>query len=264
MTYNAKWLENIFFSHIKTDFHNNIINITVPGFFGQENKDLKVSLFKNENTYFINDNGYALKSLNCNSDFSSQPNLSSSFENGVFYNSFSQIFHFLKYFHRLIYISNLNFYEDHAEAILQKCNIQSSPDEAPSPTNKDEIINSLKSGFKFIDDGDKIHLHIATGYTGISSLHTAYTFESKDGKIVISDRYKGEYEGEIFEALYWYNDEITPYKSLITQVCKHYQVEFDGRNIFVTVEPDKVISGFFRFLNAAVVLSQLRRTIDLD
>ena len=92
----------------------------------------------------------------------------------------------------------------------------------------------------------------------------AFLIETLDEKhIRISDRKKNKIEGEIFEAFYWSNDDISPYTPFVSKVAERFGAEFDGRNLYLTEKSTAFFGAVLRFFNLAVVLSEFGHNITL-
>lgn len=98
----------------------------------------------------------------------------------------------------------------------------------------------------------------------LSSVRCVCSIESTpDGRIRISDRRKGNFEGDIFENFYFGNDDLTPYSRFITKIASRFGGEFDGKNIYLTEKPENFFKAAVKFFNMAVILSLFGQKIAL-
>ena len=77
--------------------------------------------------------------------------------------------------------------------------------------------------------------------------------------IRISDRKKGNIEGEIFESFYFGHDDISAYSDYINKFCQRFGAEFDGKNIWLVCRNEDVVKSLYSFINLAVLLSEFGR-----
>lgn len=212
-------LARMFFEKIEKRISENVLTLKFPKFFGST--DLKVSIHKAANIYYVHDNGCAIRHLSKQvKDQQKRDRIikrvchSCWIDKGSITGSFCSCFRFFYYLQRLVLIAHADLYY----WVDAKC--------------------SLSSG------------------------RTAFLMETlEDGHIRISDRRKGNIEGELFEGFYWDNDDIAPYSKFVSKLATRFGAEFDGRDVYLTDKKDNFYKAILRFFNLAVLLSEFGQDI---
>ncbi len=264
-------LNDMFFGKIEKKAAENVVTLKFPKFFGTT--DLKVSIHNVGDLYYIHDNGCAIKHLSkqikdtekcaralkkvCDSCWISK---------GRITGSFVSVSSFLYYLQRLIFIANADLFYTKAEKPLyyKEKNYLYLDAEKAEPINEAELFETLKSGIGFdYDENAGLYYWLDTRYSLFSG-RVSYLIETlENGIIRISDRKKGKTEGEIFEAFYWNNDDISLYTKFISKIADRFGGDFDGKNIYLTDKNENFCKAMFRFFNMAVLLSEFGHDIEL-
>ncbi len=266
-----KEIADIFFKSIEAKIKNNVITLKLAKFFGTT--DLKVSIHKTDGIYYIHDNGCAIKHLLKQiKDNAKCENVlkkvcgSCWIDKGRITGSFVSVSSFFYYLQRLIFIAHADIYYTKAEKPLyykQKDYIYIDTDKA-EPINETELLEKLKSGIGFdYDEKAGLYYWLDTRYSLFSSRASFLIETFENEKIRISDRHKGKIEGEIFEAFYWNNDDISLYNKFVLKVADRFGGEFDGRNIYLTDKKENFCKAAYKFFNMAVLLSEFGHDIEL-
>lgn len=264
-------LQQMFFGSFKTEFKDEILHITFPFFFGDT--ELKISIYTAEDIYIASDNGATLKLLRekveteefykillkvCNEQW---------IQNDEIIGIFSQPHRFYYYLCRLIFIANADtFYTRLKNCIYPKNDsyehIEIERREVFEPSF---LINELKETLSFSYDEDA-GLRIGLGMLySINCTNAAFLIETnEDGSITLSDGRKGKVEGEILESFYWNNDDIYEYEKLVKDLTGKFGVYLKEGNIYIDGPCEKFIEIWFKFINAAVLLSEMGAKIFLN
>lgn len=264
-------LADMFFGKIQKRVTENVITLKFPKFFGTA--DLKVSIHKAGNLYYIQDNGCAIKHLlkqtkdNAKCERALKKVCHNCWINkGRVTGSFVSVSSFFYYLQRLIFIAHADLFYTKVEKPLyykEKDYLYLDTEKA-EPINESELLEVLKSGIGFnYDENEGLYYWLDTRYSLFSG-RASYLMETlENGIIRISDIKKGKIEGEIFEAFYWNNDDISPYTKFVSKIADRFGGEFDGKNIYLTDKNENFCKAIFRFFNMAVLLSEFGHDIKL-
>lgn len=260
-----------FFEKVEKESSEKVMTLRLPKFFGTA--DLKVSIHKAEGLYYIHDNGCAIRHLSrrvndkqkcgrilkkvCHPCWLSK---------GRMTNSFCNTFTFFEYLKMLVFVAHADLYYTKAKCFLCYKDKGYSYVEADKAELLDEtlLLEKLQEGIGFSYDENQGLYYWVDVKCSISSARTFFQMETLEGgKIRISDRKKGKYEGEIFEEFYWCNDDITPYGKFVSKIVARFDAEFDGRDVYLTDKTENFCKAIFKFFNLAVLLSQFGHDIGL-
>ncbi len=264
-------LVSTFFDKIQTEISGNIATLRFPRFFGAT--DLKLSIHQVDGVYFVHDNGCAIRHLAkqvqdrekchrirrkvCHSGW---------IRSGCVTGDFMTASRFLQYLQILIFIAHADlFYTKLSEQIYRKNeNIPYQGPENAQPMDIAALLNELKKGIGFCyDENEGLSYWLDTRYSTFST-RAAFLLETLDkGQIRISDRRKGNVEGEIFEAFYWDHEDIAPYSKFIAKFAARFSAEFDGKDIYLTAKQENFYAAICKFFNLAVLLSEFGNKIEL-
>ena len=260
-----------FFKKIKKTVADNILTLKFSRFFGKT--DLKVSIHRVGDIYYIHDNGCAANHLlkqvgdkaKCERIIKKVCNKCWIDGNRIT-GSFITPFQFLYYLQNLIFIAHADIFYTRAEKQFYSVDKDYVfiPASKAEPLNEEVLIEQLKKAINFYYD-EKIGLYYWMDIKySLFSTRAAYLIETLEkGAIRISDKRKGNIEGEIFEAFYWNNDDIGPYSKFINKTVSRFGGEFDGRNVYLTEKQENFAGAIYRFLNIAVLLSEFGHDIRL-
>lgn len=263
-------LSNMFFSAIKTEYSQNVLKITIPGFFNES--DLVLSIHCVNEVYYVQDNGCAINRLKKRVDEDKLSRILNKvcskhwLKNGCVIGFFTGFHYFFYYLQKLIFIANGDLVYSRFEEQAYKAHIKErdyiDEDKAQS-FDYVKLLSDLKNDFSFgYDENCGLYFSIATTYS-LFSTHISFLIETIDDNICISDMRKGKTEGEIFEAFYWSNDDITPYEKFINKFTKRFNAEFKNENVYLTDKKENWIKAQFKFINLAVLLSEIGHNIKL-
>lgn len=263
---------DMFLSTVRTEKTGKICSLVIPDFFADTDGELKLSFVCIDGVYYVHDNGCAVRRLkaNCKSEAYKEKlekvYCDSMGEEKVV-GRFTQVFHFFHYIQVLIFISNADLIADSMEDKF--CFLDPEvkfPDvDSVEDTDMNVLLEKLKEG---ISAGSKNHDAVWIGVRSCYSLNSTsvgYLVERlEDGIFRISDKCKGNIEGEVFESFYWGNNDISRYSNYVNRYCKRFGGEFDGKDISVTaLSETDIVRSLFRFINLAVLLSEFGRLIRL-
>ena len=257
---NAPNFEKEFFGAIKTESDNKSLKITAKNFF--KTSDLELIITYKDDVYYINDNASAIKHLKKNFENYAEIIENSCHEtrlkNDIVYDNFTSGFHFTKYIQNLILLGNANlFYKNLDEEIFTKddaCMMEGNAEEC----DFNELIEMLKGVFEFKES----HLNIATTYHVFSN-RISFLFETEEETLKISDRFKGNIEGEVLECILWGRDSIDEYIPFMESIIKPFGAYFEDKNVYIKGNKSDFAKLLFSFFNAAVILSVIGGKIDL-
>lgn len=264
-------LSALFFDAIDSCTSGNKLTIHIPNFFCD--KSLVLSLHHYGDLYYIHDNGCAIDYLKTNvSDSDERNRILNAVCNeqwivdGKITGFFSQTYHFFYYLQRLIFIAHADLHHMKAERQFYDPNnshqyIDSQLGEAHDFA---KLLQSLKENMCFgYDENAGLYFRIDTTYS-LNSTTISFLIETLDDNTIrISDNRKGKIEGEIFESFYWSNDSLLPYRDFIETFTSRFGAYFDGENVYLIADQKDFISALLRFINLAVLLSELNRLIAL-
>jgi hypothetical protein len=130
------------------------------------------------------------------------------------------------------------------------------------PLDAAALLDELKNSIHFDYDENKgLYYWLDTNYS-FSSGRASFLVETLERKrIRISDKNKGKIEGEIFEAFYWDNDDISPYSKFLSKITARFGAEFDGRDVFLSDKAENLFPAMVKFFNLAVLLSEFGHDI---
>ena len=264
-------LEVIVCKNIEYKVVGNVVTLKIHKFF--ISSDLKLSIHKVGDIYYIHDNCCTIKNLNKRV----QDNIkcgrilrkvchSSWIDKGKITGSFINAYGFIYYLQKLIFVAYADLYYTKAVKHLyfkEKDYIYLSVRKAEL-INVNDLFVELKKGLCFdYDENEGLSYWIDMRYS-LFSTRSSFLIETlADGQIRISDRRKGKIEGEIFEAFYWDNDDISQYSKFIIKIAECFGAEFDGRDVYLTVKQKDFFRGICKFFSLAVLLSEFGHDIDL-
>lgn len=262
-------LARMFFEKIEKRISENVLTLKFPKFFGST--DLKVSIHKAANIYYVHDNSCAIRHLSKQvKDQQKRDRIikrvchSCWIDKGSITGSFCSCFRFFYYLQRLVLIAHADLYYTRAERPLyckEKGCIYVGAKNA-EPLGEAELLETLKGGIGFCYDENQGLYYWVDAKCSLSSGRTAFLMETlEDGHIRISDRRKGNIEGELFEGFYWDNDDIAPYSKFVSKLATRFGAEFDGRDVYLTDKKDNFYKAILRFFNLAVLLSEFGQDI---
>ncbi len=256
-------LSEIFFKKIKKETTGNIINLSFPGFFGTS--DLKISIHKVGEVYYVHDNGCAIKNLSkrltdkekrervlnkvCSSCWIDKNRVTGSFASPGY---------FVLYLQKLVLVAHADLYYTRAtKQLYQKEKGYTYMNERLAEAfDEQELLNALKKDISFgYDTNEGLYFWLDTSYV-FSSTRPAFLIESLDGgKICISDKRKGKYEGEILEAFYWDNKDISLHSRFVSKIAARFDADFDNKNLYLTYKKEQPVRAMFKFFNLSILLS---------
>lgn len=262
------------FSSVKTEYKDNCLEIVLPYFFA-ESGGLRLSICRSAGAYFVHDNGCALKVLRHRTETDAEfkrvfdrirKNLSLDGDKTV--GCFCQTSALLHYLQVLIFVAHADLYYEnlHEEGLYSDSDNIFPEKTKREPFDAQKLIKALtESVVGRYDKNIGLYLAVLTIYSLNSATVSFLIDETADGRIEISDCRKGLIEGEIFESLYWDNDDITPYSSYISRFCERFGAELRQSNVYLTAEnknSEDFAKAMFKFFNLAVLLSELGRMIE--
>lgn len=262
-------LASLFFKRINVSVSGNVMTVRFPQFFGTT--DLKVSIHSFGGLYYIHDNGCAIRHLSkhipdqtrcqrilkrvCHTCWTEKGRITGSFLNAN---------QFLQYLQNLIFIAQADLYYTKATCQLvgKEKGYRYVSARAAEPLDEKILLELLKQCISFdYNENRGLYYWLDLHYC-LSPARCVFLVETLEkGNIRISDRRKGEFEGEIFESFYWGHEDIARHKKFISKVASRFGGEFDGKNVCLTDKQDQIFRAMLRFFNMAVVLSEFGRNI---
>lgn len=264
--------KDMFLSTVRTEKTGKICSLVIPDFFADTDGELKLSFVCTDGVYYVHDNGCAVRRLkaNCKSELYREKLEKVYFDrmgDEKVVGRFAQVFQFFHYIQALIFISNADLIADSIEDKFYFLDSEVNfPDvEAVEDIDMSELLEKLKEGITVgSKNHDAVWMGIRTCYS-LNSTSIGYLVERlENGTFKISDKCKGNIEGEVFESFYWGNNNISRYSNFINRYCKRFGGDFDGKDISVTaLSETDIVNSLFRFINLAVLLSEFGRLIKL-
>ncbi len=264
-------LAEMFFNKIKISSIDNVVVLKIPHFFGKS--DLKLSIYKVDDVYYIHDNGCAIKHLSkqlndkqkcervlkkvCHSCWIDKNRITGNFTTAN---------KFLYYLQKLIFVAHADLYYTKAVKHLyykEKGFVFPSSHKA-EPIDSEALLNELKKTINFnYDENSGIYYWLNMSYS-LFSMCASFLMETLENRqIRISDKRKGKCEGELFEAFYWDNDATAPYGKFISKIAARFGAEFDGIDVYLTDKQENFYTAILKFFNLAIILSEFGHDIDL-
>lgn len=261
------------FAEIETETSGNITTIKIPKFFG--NTKLILSIHRVDGIYYIHDNRCALRYLaRTVRDTKKYERAvrrvchSNRIDRGRITGSFVDVTGFMYYLKDLVYVAQAALYYPRAKHQLcfkDKGHVY-IPEDNAEPFDEASLINMLKES---VNAYYKEDLGLCCWLkAGNSPFQTRYSFlvETLDGgRIRLSDRLKGNYEGELLEPCYWYHDDndISVYRRFLSKLADCFGGDFDGKDFYLTAKSKDFQGALFRFFQLAVLVSRLGHDIAL-
>lgn len=261
----------MFFGKIEKKTAGSVLTLRFPRFFGAT--DLKVSIHRVGELYYVHDNGCAIRHLSkkLNDSQACARALkkvchSCWIRNGKITGSFINAFRFLYYLQMLVFVAHADLYYTKAETPLYEKDrkyIFVEADQA-EPLDEKAMLDELKNGIHFCyDENQGLSYWLDTNYCLFSG-RASFLVETLDDKYIrISDAKKGKVEGEIFEGFYWCDKERALYSKFISKIASRFGAEFDGQNVYLTDKSENFYKAVVKFFNLAVLLSEFGQNIAL-
>ncbi len=265
-----KELSHIFFDAVKTEYSNKILNINVPSFF--DGNDLNLSLHYFDEVFYVTDNGSCIDFLSKRVDEQKLNRILKKvvdnhwLKNGAVVGFFTTFHQFFYYLQRLIFIAwgdlvytknDKKFYRAHRE----ECDYIDS--DKAQDFDYQKFLSEFKKHLYFrYDENVGLIFSVDSTYANFSTC-ISFQIETNADKIIISDRHKGNIEGEIFESFYWDHDDIMLYEKFIKKFLKPFNAELIDKNVYLIDNKENWLNAQFRFINLAVLLSEAGHNINL-
>lgn len=258
---------------IETKQTGNTITVKIPKFFG--NTGLTLSIHNVAGIYYVHDNRCALRHLARTIRDAKKYDRAvrkvchnARIDKGRITGSFSNVTGFMYYLKDLVFVAQADLYYPRAKSQLcfKDKGYVYIPEDDADPLDQTELINMLKECVNaYYDENEGLCCWLKAGN---SPFQTRYSFlvETLDGgRIRLSDRLKGKYEGELLEPCYWYHDstDIFVYNRFFTKLAARFGAEFDGKNIYLTAKSKDFRHALFQFFQLAVLVSRLGHSIQL-
>lgn len=266
-------LQTMFLSSVEEKRKEQELELVFPYFFAEEDGQLKLTICYSDNYYYVRDNGCAMYQLrkHTKTEEKLQRVLKRLFKRGMLKEEmavgcFGDKRGFLLYLQFLVFVAHAELYYTKLEGTITHYDYDEVWPKEKDNFEMQELINMLRECVRCDYDRNKgLYLRIFHRYA-LSSETPNFLIETfENDKIRISDGKAGEYAGEIFEMLRFRDNDISPYAKHIVRVCKNFGIDFDGQYISMTIDyadKDVVIKSMYRFMNAAIVLSEFGRLID--
>lgn len=277
---------NRLFNNITSKYENNVLHILVPEFLRET--DLELSVYKVNDSYIVHDNGCAVKCLSKRIDDTKIKNVldllwgKSNINDNKIFAKFTDVKDILYFIQEVILTSNADsYYEYFKEELfgcrryIEPCDIFENEQQAKDFDVK-TFINALKDTVTTDYDENKgISLRFDSRYCNCSYGIKVLIETLNDGTIRFSDAYKNtKYEtGEMLEAFYCgsSDNEDALYYDLMQKLASPFGMEFDmtssiifpeyrgaqhsHKNPYMLTNVNNWISDFYKFMNAAVLIS---------
>lgn len=225
----ANSLENAYI--IEKD--GNILNVTFPYFFADKNGELKLTIKKHNDLYYIHDNGYT----NTRLGIENQPLCFVMFQN--------QIMDYLDYLLR--YVNGFEL--DEGEHFANADEVLS----AEASQDPSAILERLRPMVRY-DKEKGIFIYPHLFYPEHATALSILLFVDKDGVLTVSDGNAGKLEGEVIgygSTNNWFDEIREP----IEKVCKIYGAEIRNKQLYVTADKNDYVRAIAKFLRAAIIIS---------
>lgn len=262
-------LESAFYSSIQAETEGALLKISLPHFFGKDTA-LTLTLCFCDNCYFVHDNGCALSLLRQQTGTAERfdavfdrirKNLSAEGERVI--GAFSQPWGFFHYLQTLIFVAHADLYWEQLDEQGLYCDPGIVFPQKGEPLDHQQLLSALKENLSFCYDiNTGLSLAIGTRYS-LNSHWIAYQIETLSDAIRIRDAYAGKLEGEILESFYWGHEDLRGYRAFIEPYLTRFGGELIEKDLCLSASKEDWLSALFRFINLAVLCSELGRLIDL-
>ncbi len=258
---------------IQTTLCGNILTVKIPKFFGSSG--LTLSIHCVDGIYYVHDHrcalSYLARTIPDEKKYARAVKKvchNARIDRGRITGSFSNVYGFMYYLKDLIFVAQAELY--YPKATKQLCFRDKGyvyiPQASAQPFEKSHLLDILKQSVDAYYDQD-IGL-CCWLKAGNSPFQTRYSFQVEtleNGYIRLSDRLKGNYEGELLEPYYWYYEDmdISLYGKYFCRLSAHFGAEFDGKNFYLTVKSKDFQKGLFQFFQLSVLISRLGQDIAL-
>ncbi len=262
-----------FLDFIRCDVAADRVVLVFPDFFGAEGESLKITVVRYDGLYYVHDNECTLKRLfekvNAHEKYlevlqSIKSNMS--FDGRRVIARFTDARGLLHYLGILLLVANADLYYDRLDepGLNSDCGVKLPSAEEFESFDFGTLLNDLKERiYCRYDENCGTKLTVGIPYS-LNDEYASFLIESFENRSArISDARKGN-TGEIFDSFFFGNDSLQSYSDYINRVCEGFGVLFDGRNLYLPTNGntlDEVFRALFKFMNVAVVLSELGRII---
>jgi len=262
------------FGNVKPSLGDNTLNLTLENFFSCKNEDLNLEIAFCEGFYYVHDNGCALHVLQRNVQDRIKFNLILDKIKEIFplrdtkaVYEFGKISEIFSYLQMLIFIANADLYWRNLtdDGFLCDTTVEFIDDFRKEAFNTNQFLEALKRNFECRYDQNRgISLRIGMTYSA-NNTPVGYIFKKEETEVSITDFAMERTEGSIFENLIKQNKNISDYSVYIKRVCRRFGCDFnDGQLSLTFFEKNDSAAELLKFVNAAVLLSELGRAIDLS
>ncbi len=266
-------LPRLLFSALTATDSEKEAGLELPCFFGRETPPLRLTFCQADGVYYVRDNGGALGQLKANTQTPAQleavwqrisPRLVA--EGQELIGAFTQAQGFFRYLQTLIFVAHGDLYASQ----LQEEGLSCDPNETYPPAAQRQPLDvpalwgMLKERFySGYDPHLGLYLTVGTTFALNSTFPSVAIATLEDGTLCLRDCRKGKLEGEIFETFYFNHEDLAPYGDYIRTFCRRFGAEWNQTEVVLFGTPATFAADFFRYMNLAVLLSELGRMIEL-
>lgn len=212
----------------------NILNVTFPYFFADENGELKLTVKKNGNYYYIHDNGYT----NARLGIENEPLCFILFQDDL-----------MVYFDYLL--RYLNGFELEEGEHFADASVVLSVEATDDPS---AVLERMRPEVHY-DKEKGIYVYPHQFYFEHATDLSILLSVDKDGVLTISDGRAGKLEGEVLGYGYskdWFED----IREIVEKVCNTYGAEIKNERLYVRCDDkNDYIRAIAKFLRAAIIIA---------
>lgn len=253
---------------ITTEITDKSLKIHIKGFFNGID-DLRLVITRQDGVYYVHDDASSVAVLQKNAGecFTNvldaiKGNLS--LNEGRVLGAFCSVSALLHFLQVLIFVANGDlYYKDLDTGLYSDNDIKYVSADMGEGFDANELLDEIKKSISCRYDEEKGLIIAFDMIYSYNNSTVSYLIEMCDQELKISDNRKGCFEGEIFESLYARFDDIKPFKDYIQVYCKRFGADFDGENVSVSTNASHFVTDMFKFINLAVLLSELGRMIEI-
>ncbi len=260
-----------FFDSVKVEYVDDILNLKIPHFFGED--ELVLSIHWCKDAYYFHDNGCSFRVLkkNVGNEEKAERIIKKTchpqwIKGKKIIGVFTDSRHFLYLLQRLIFIAHGDLYFRRLTRPIYLPNPEADylDQSLAEPFDWRGLLNEFKEKLSFgYEEKCGLYFHVGTTYS-LFSTSVSFLMETVEQSVRISDRLKGKTEGEIWEAFYWNHDDIQPYKRILSRYLKRFGAGLEGKDLYLEDSCEHWLPALFRFINLAVLLSEFGHEIELE
>lgn len=270
-------LRRQFYNGIRAEYSKANMRLRFPEFYGA--MDLRLSIHYADGVFYVHDNGWSIRylkkrvqndqladsmieavcDLGCIRTITS-PRI---VRNQCVVGAYTTGHGFFLYLQKLIFIMNADLIYDKMDEKVYRYDFEYAGEEQAEKFDWEKHFINLMQCFEFLYDEKAVYLRVFMFYSTFSTRACFQLDLLSDETMMISDRLKGNLEGEILEAYYWDHEDIEKYREDLEPYLQRYGGILRDKNVYKITSCKKWRRDFWQFFNLAVLLSKFGNKINL-